>query len=87
MLSEELIYQRVKDCSREWLAPFETLLQQCPVYVLAFLAQRNYLAVRMERADRTGKPEWRAANGPFTCAELEESSWKKASFKPRNYAR
>ncbi|MFM8823159.1 MAG: hypothetical protein ACKOD8_07430, partial [Limnohabitans sp.] len=30
MLPEPLIYERVKDCPREWLAPFETLLQQCP---------------------------------------------------------
>jgi len=87
MLPEELIYERVKDCPREWLAPFETLLQQCPEHVLAFLAQRHYLAVRMDRADRFGKPDWRPAHGPFTCAYLENYSWKKASFKPRNYAR
>ena len=87
MLPEELIYERVKDCPREWLAPFETLLQQCPDYVLAFLAQRHFLAVRMERAERFGKPDWCPAKGPFTCAELEESSWKKASFNSRNYGR
>lgn len=44
MLAEEAVYLRLKDCPREWLAPLETLLQQCPKYVLAFLAQRHYLA-------------------------------------------
>ena len=71
LLPEHDIYERVKDCPREWLAPFETLLHQCPDYVLAFLAQRHYLAVRMDRADRLGKPDWRPADGPFTCADLE----------------
>jgi hypothetical protein len=56
MLPEELVYERVKDCPRKWLAPFETLLQQCPDHVLAFLAQRHYLAVRMDRADRLASP-------------------------------
>jgi hypothetical protein len=37
MLAEEFVYERVKDCPREWLAPFETLLQQCPDHVLAYL--------------------------------------------------
>jgi len=55
--------------------------------VLAYLAQRHYLAVRMDRADRFGKPDWRPADGPFTCADLENYSWKKASFEVRNYAR
>ena len=87
MLSEELVYERVKDCPREWLAPFETLLQQCPDYVLAFLAQRHYLAVRMDRADRLGKPNWRPADGPFTSTDLEDYSWRKASFAVRSYAR
>lgn len=87
MLPEEAIYLRLKDCPREWLAPFETLLQQCPKYVLAFLAQRHYLAVRMDRAERMGRPDWRPINGPFTCSDLEEYSWKKASFRARSYAR
>jgi hypothetical protein len=87
MLAEEFIYARVKDCPREWLAPFETLLQQCPDHVLAYLAQRHYMAVRMDRADRFGKPDWRPADGPFTCADLENYSWKKASFEVRNYTR
>lgn len=87
MLPEELIYERVKDCPREWLAAFETLLQQCPVHVLAYLTQRHYLAVRMDRADRYGKPEWRPSDGPFSNPEWEDSSWKKASFVTRNYAR
>ena len=87
MLPEPLIYERVKDCPREWLAPFETLLQQCPDHVLAFLAQRHYLAVRMDRADRFGTPHWRPANGPFTSADFEDNAWRKASFEVRSYAR
>ena len=87
MLSEDEIYLRLKDCPREWLAPFETLLQQCPDYVLAYLAQRHYLAVRMDRAERFGKPDWRPQEGPFTSADLEDYSWRKASFEVRCYAR
>ena len=87
LLPEEQIYERVKDCPREWLAPFETLLQQCPDYVFAYLAQRHYLAIRMDRADRFGKPNWRPLDGPFFNPEWENSSWRKASFVARNYAR
>jgi len=86
LLSEELIYERVKNCPREWLAPFETLLKFCPDYVLAFLAQRHYLATRMERAHRLGKPNWRPSEGPFSLPEWENSSWKKASFVVRKYS-
>ena len=87
MLSEELIYERVRDCPREMLASFETLLKHCPNYVLAYLAQFHYLIVRMNRAERTGKPDWRPAEGPFADPFWEVSSWKKASFLARNYAR
>ena len=87
MLSEDQIYLRLKYCPREWLAPFETLLQQCPKHVLAYLMQRHYLAVRMDRSDRFGKPDWRPEEGPFTCEHLEDYSWRKASFQVRSYSR
>ena len=57
-----------------------------PMAMNDFVSQRHYLAVRMDRADRFGKPDWRPAEGPFTCADLENYSWKKASFDVRNYA-
>jgi hypothetical protein len=87
LLSNALIHERVKQCPREWLAPFQTLLQQCPDHVLAYLAQRHYLAVRMDRAERLGQPDWRPMDGPFSNPEWENSSWHKASFVTRNYAR
>jgi hypothetical protein len=87
MLPEALIYERVKQCPREWLAPFETLLKQCPDHVLAYLAQQFYLVVRMDRAERLGKADWQPLDGPFSNPVWEVSSWHKASFFPRKYAR
>ena len=86
MLSKDQIFTRVKNCPREWLGPFETLLNFCPTHVLAFLAQRHYLATRMERTERFGKPDWRPNEGPFSIPEWENSSWKKASFVIRKYS-
>ena len=33
------------------------------------------------------KSDWRPSDGPFSNPEWEDSSWKKASFVARNYAR
>lgn len=87
MLTQELVYERLKDCPREWLAPMETLLKQCPMHVLAFLAQRHYLAVRMERAVRLRNPIWQPRNGPFFLDEWDKTTWKQASFVARKYSR
>ena len=87
MLPEEEIYLRVKDCPSEILASFETLLRHCPDYVLAYLAQHHYLIVRMNRAERTGKPDWRPSEGPFSDPYWEGLAWRKASFVARNDAR
>lgn len=87
MLSLGQISERLRECPREWLAPFETLLRQCPPHVLAYLAQRYYLTVRMDRVERTGKPGWKPSNGPFSHPDWEDSSWKRASFVVRKYNR
>ena len=87
MLPEEQVYLRVKDCPREMLASFETLLRHCPDYVLAYLALHHYLIVRMDRAERNGKPDWRPSDGPFSDPYWQGPAWKKASFVTRNYAR
>ena len=87
MLPEEEVYLRVKDCPREMLASFGTLLRHCPDYVLAYLALHHYLIVRMDRAERNGKPDWRPSDGPFSDPYWEGPAWKKASFVVRNYAR
>ncbi len=60
---------RVKTCPQEMLRPLGRFFEVCPVHVKHHLALTYYLVVRMERARRTGKADWRpetaAPRSPF----------------------
>lgn len=50
---------RLASCPEELLQPLRWLFELCPAPVKAHLALRTYVALRSERARRTGSPEWR----------------------------
>lgn len=50
---------RVQTCPREMLRALSRFFEHCPVHVKHHLAQYFFLIVRMDRARRTGSPEWR----------------------------
>jgi hypothetical protein len=77
---------RLATCPDDMLNPLKFLFKHCPVYVQSRVALNFYLLVRLDRARRTGLPEWR----PQTAKpEVHE---ERAFFRPpvlltRNYAR
>lgn len=50
---------RLQTCPRSILQPMGRFFEFCPAYVKHHLALRYYVVVRMDRARRTGSPEWR----------------------------
>lgn len=50
---------RVKSCPPEMLSRLSWFFELCPVHVKHHLALMYYVVVRIDRARRTGSPEWR----------------------------
>lgn len=66
---------RVKTCPEEMLTRLRWFFELCPVHVKHHLALMYYVVVRIDRAERTGSPEWR----PETAQPAKEDS---AFFRP-----
>ncbi len=76
---------RLVSCPEVMMNPLRFFFAECPVYVQVYLALFLSVAVRLDRAKRTGNPDWR----PETAIPAEE---ERAFFRPpvlrfRNYAR
>jgi len=50
---------RLQSCPDATLSKLRWFFELCPPHVKAYLAQRWYLLMRIDRARRTGNPEWR----------------------------
>jgi hypothetical protein len=50
---------RVKSCPEELLVSLRYFFGNCPNHIKHHLALRYWVVMRMERARRTGSPEWR----------------------------
>ncbi|MDO8732726.1 MAG: hypothetical protein Q7L55_09185 [Actinomycetota bacterium] len=50
---------RVKSCPEELLVSLRHFFGHCPTHVKHHLALQYWLVMRMERARRTGSPDWR----------------------------
>lgn len=55
---------RVKTCPQKMLSALSWFFQHCPVHVKHHLALIYYVVLRMDRARRTGSPEWRPETAP-----------------------
>jgi hypothetical protein len=55
---------RLATCPERMLRPLRWFFECCPPYVKHHLALRYSLLVRLERARRTGRPDWRPSEGP-----------------------
>lgn len=76
---------RLRSCPESLLRPLRWFFEECPRHVKAYLAVHNHALVRMDRARRTGNPDWR----PETALPAPE---ERVFFRPpkltvRNYAR
>ena len=61
---------RLQTCPKEILRPMSRFFEFCPAYVKHHLALMYYVVVRMDRARRTGSPEWR----PGTALPRDQQS-------------
>lgn len=76
---------RLQSCPESLLRPLRWFFEECPRHVKSNIARDFYLLVRMERARRTGSPEWRPATAQ--PAEEERAFFRPAVLTFRNYAR
>lgn len=76
---------RLESCPELMLSHLRWFFELCPTHVKSPLALRIYVLVRLDRARRTGSPDWR----PETALPAPEESlfFRPAALKFRNYAR
>jgi len=76
---------RLESCPESMLKPLRWFFELCPVHVKSRIALDFYLLVRIDRARRTGNPDW----SPKTAqAQPEPHAFFTApKLKFRNYAR
>lgn len=74
---------RVKTCPQEMLSHLGWFFELCPVHVKHHLALMYYVFVRIDRARRTGSPEWK----PETALPAIEDSvfFRPSKLKFRKY--
>ena len=76
---------RLRSCPESLLRPLRWFFEECPRHIKAHLALYNYVLVRLDRARRTGNPEWR----PETALPAPEEPvfFRPPKLTVRNYAR
>ncbi len=78
---------RVKTCPTEILDKLGYFFGKCPRHVMHHLALRFWVAVRVDRALRTGSPEWRPSSPPARKPYHDTVFFKPPILKFRTYAR
>ena len=76
---------RLRSCPESLLRPLRWFFEECPRHIKAHLALYNYVLVRLDRARRTGNPEWQ----PETALPAPEEPvfFRPPKLTVRNYAR
>jgi hypothetical protein len=76
---------RLESCPESMLRPLRWFFELCPVHVKSRIALDSYLLIRMDRARRTGGPDW----SPKTAQAKPEphAFFTAPKLKFRNYAR
>lgn len=63
LLPVEQRAMRLVSCPESMMNPLRLFFAECPQYIQSHLALYNYVAVRLDRVNRTGQPEWRPETG------------------------
>ena len=58
LLDRDMRSLRLESCHPDLLTPFNMLLRHCPKLILAQLVAALSIAVRVERVQMTGNPDW-----------------------------
>ena len=77
---------RLKSCPEELLSPLRWFFELCPRHVKAYVAKDFHLLVRIDRARRTGNPDWRPATA-LPAPETDRAFFRPPVLTFRNYAR
>ena len=78
---------RVKTCPREMLNQLAYFFSHCPAHVKHHLALMYWVVVRIDRARRTGSPEWRPDKASARSPYHDTVFFRPPVLTFRNYAR
>jgi hypothetical protein len=87
LLSPEQRALRLKSCPKEIQDGLNYFLGHCPRHVMHYLALRYWVMVRLDRARRTGSPDWRPDRQPPKSPYHDTVFFRPPILKFRNYAR
>lgn len=87
LLPKGQIELRVKTCPLEIRDSLGYFLGHCPAHVKHHLALRYWVVIRIERARRTGSPEWRPAKAPPRSPLHDTVFFRPPKVTYRNYSR
>lgn len=77
---------RLESCPDTLLSPLRWFFEHCPRHVRSRIALNFSLLVRIDRARRTGNPDWRPATAE-PAPETDRAFFRPPVLKFRNYAR
>lgn len=78
---------RVQTCPEEVLSKLRWFFEICPAHVKHHLALMYYVAIRVDRARRTGSPEWRAATAELSAPPHDSIFFRPPLLTVRKYDR
>ena len=58
LLEDDMRALRLESCHPDLLTPFNMMLRHCPRLIVALFVAKMSIAVRVERVQRTGNPDW-----------------------------
>jgi hypothetical protein len=87
LLPKGQIELRVKTCPKEWRDSLGYFLGHSPAHVKHHLALRFWFLVRLDRARRTGNPDWNPERPPPRPPFFDTVFFQPPKLKYRSYAR
>lgn len=85
LLPSDMRAIRLQTCPEVWLRPLRWFFEICPVHIKSYVALYFHTLNRIERARRTGSPEWSPLNSP--AASGISTFYRPNKLKFRSYAR
>lgn len=87
LLPPEQRFLRLRHCPEHVRRGINFFFANCPVHIQHHQALRQYLLVRMARAECTGSPDWRPETAPPRSVYRDNTFFRPQLLKVRNYAR
>ncbi len=78
---------RVQTAPKEMLQGLQYFFRECPKHVMHHLALMYWVVIRIDRARRTGNPDWRPETAPKRPPYHDTVFFRPPKLTFRNYAR